>query len=156
MVFEDWFVGPVSAINRARLRDWFLNFKQKQLRPVPALPLNQSCSLGLCLTRSFDFRRVDAALRTKARAIPFELLDSTMDLTTSILNKWKAQRTFIRFMDGNIHNLMVSNLQYVGLLDALGHIDDWKVDWDLELTPEEIALVRDPTWRAGLVFEGRK
>ena len=29
-------------------------------------------------------------------------------------------------------------------------MDDWKVDWDMDLTRREIALVKDPVWRAGL------
>ena len=28
-----------------------------------------------------------------------------------------------------------------------------QVDWDMDLTEEEIALVRDPRWRASLVFK---
>jgi hypothetical protein len=76
-------------------------------------------------------------------------------LTDSILNKWKAQRTFIRFVDGNTKNCAVSNLHYVLLPDALDHIDNWKVDWDMELTEEEIALVKKPEWRAGWNFGGQ-
>ena len=32
----------------------------------------------------------------------------------------------------------------------MDHIDEWKVDWDMDLTRREIALVKDPVWRAGL------
>ena len=32
----------------------------------------------------------------------------------------------------------------------MDHIDEWKVDWDIDLTRREIALVKDPVWCAGL------
>jgi hypothetical protein len=40
----------------------------------------------------------------------------------------------------------------VSIEDALNHIDDWRVDWDRELTAAEEELVRKPEWRAGLHF----
>lgn len=58
---------------------------------------------------------------------------------------------FIRFLDGNVANTAVSNLVYVSLRDALNNLD-WKVDWDMNLTAEERALVLTPEWRAGLTF----
>jgi len=68
-------------------------------------------------------------------------------LTTSILSKWREQQTFVRFLDGDTLNCHVENLQYVPLKAALEHIDDWKVDWDMDLSAEEVALVLDPEWR---------
>jgi hypothetical protein len=44
------------------------------------------------------------------------------------------------------------NLVFVSLGDAMRRIDDWVVDWDMDLTEEEIALVRTEEWRAGLTF----
>ena len=32
----------------------------------------------------------------------------------------------------------------------MDYIDERKVDWDMDLTRREIALVKDPVWRAGL------
>lgn len=72
--------------------------------------------------------------------------------TQSILSKWREQGEFIRFVDGNARNAAVSNMQFVTLRDAMRHVDDWKVDWDMELTQAECALVRSADWRAGLVF----
>ena len=77
-------------------------------------------------------------------------------LTASILRKWAAQGSFIRFVDGNTRNCAVSNLQYVHLRDAMAHVADWKVDWDMELSAKERALVMTPEWRARLVFGARR
>ena len=74
-----------------------------------------------------------------------------MDLTTSIMSKWRAQGHFIRFIDGNVANCSVRNLCYVSLKDAMEHIDEWKVDWDMNLTADEVALVHRPSWRSLLV-----
>ena len=76
-------------------------------------------------------------------------------LTASILGKWRAQRTFIRFMDGNKRNTAANNLVFVSLPDCLANIDAWVADWDMELTAPEVDLVRDPQWRAGLNFRQR-
>ena len=73
-------------------------------------------------------------------------------LTKSILKKWQKQRTFIRFLNGDITDCRVSNLQYVSLADAMDHIHDWVVDWDMELTDRERQLVLDARWRSGLTF----
>ena len=78
--------------------------------------------------------------------------DSSADedkLTNSILRKWRS-RPFIRFVNGNHQDCRLLNLVMVSLDDAMDHIDDWKVDWDMDLTRREIELVRDPVWRAGL------
>jgi hypothetical protein len=72
--------------------------------------------------------------------------------TGSILAKWRAQGSFVRFIDGNIQNCAAANLEWVPLQQALLHFDEWKVDWDMELTSEEIEIVRNPEWRAGLRF----
>jgi hypothetical protein len=76
-------------------------------------------------------------------------------MTQSILDTWKAQKTFIRFRDGNTNNVAVANLVYVSLADAMAHVDGndaWKVDWDMNLTEEQRRVVMDPNWRAGLTF----
>jgi hypothetical protein len=76
-------------------------------------------------------------------------------MTDSILNAWRAQGTFIRFLDGNTLNCAVANLVYVSLADAMAHVDGndvWKVDWDMNLTEEQRRVVMDPNWRAGLNF----
>ena len=73
-------------------------------------------------------------------------------MTNSILNVWRAQGTFIRFVDGSTLNFNISNLEYVSLKEAMLHVEDWKVDWDMNLCPAQIAVVRNPAWRAGLTF----
>ncbi len=60
----------------------------------------------------------------------------------SILKKWKIQKTFIRFVDGNTLNCNISNLMYVNTQDIYLHFDEWKVDWDMNLTENEIAYVK--------------
>lgn len=77
---------------------------------------------------------------------------SRAKLTKSIIRKWRHQKTFIRFLNGDIHDCRVCNLQYVSLRDALNHIHDWAVDWDMDLTEEERLLVLDENWRRGLSF----
>jgi hypothetical protein len=74
-------------------------------------------------------------------------------VTVSIIHKWENHGApFIRHIDGNKGNDAAANLQIVPLPLALEHVDDWAVDWDLFLTKEEIAKVRDPKWRAGLWY----
>ena len=72
-------------------------------------------------------------------------------LTASILAKWDTQKFFVRFLDGNTLNTAVANLTFVTLRDALSHLD-WAVDWDMNLTKEECALVKSGDWSAGLVL----
>ena len=74
------------------------------------------------------------------------------ELTESIIRKWRNKGVFIRFVDGNPNNRSDSNLMLVSLQEAMEHIEDWYVDWDLDLTPEEIAVVCDPEWSAGVTF----
>ena len=73
-------------------------------------------------------------------------------LTNSILRKWRKQKSFIRFLDGDTRNCRVDNLAYVSLEDAMNHIEAWRVDWDMNLSRAEVALVFDDVWRAGLRF----
>ena len=51
-----------------------------------------------------------------------------------------------------MRNSAVTNLEFVSLREAMQHVHDWKVDWDMELTKEERALVLTPAWRENLVF----
>lgn len=60
---------------------------------------------------------------------------------------------FVRWIDGNASNNVVTNLAWVTLQDAMEHVDDWKVDWDMHLTKRERALVMTAAWRAALSFE---
>ena len=73
-------------------------------------------------------------------------------MTESIIKKWKKQGNFIRFVNGDKGCSNLDNLAYVSLKDALKNIDNWVVDWDINLTEEEIKLVRTPAWREGLQF----
>ena len=76
----------------------------------------------------------------------------TSNTTQSILRKWREQGHFIRFVDGNVSNCAVANLQFVSQREALQQVHDWKVDWDAELSEDERALVLTPAWREHLVF----
>jgi hypothetical protein len=87
----------------------------------------------------------------EARRLPIAG-DKSGDLTKSILRKWEQQGGFIRFVNQDTLDLRRQNLEHVSMKDAMDHVDDWKVDWDMNLTEEEIALVRNPTWRAGLTL----
>ena len=33
-----------------------------------------------------------------------------------------------------------------------GTVDAWRADWDMNLTPEEVEVVRNPTYRAALLL----
>ena len=74
-------------------------------------------------------------------------------MTNNILRKWRNQGGFIRFLNGNKQDCRLSNLQQVSLQEAMEHIEDWVVDWDMDLTNQEKMLVLfDETWRKGLTF----
>jgi len=62
---------------------------------------------------------------------------------SKIVGKWLRQERFIRFIDGDTHNVAVTNLGYVYLEDALENIDTWVVYWGLHLTQDEIRYVRE-------------
>lgn len=76
----------------------------------------------------------------------------------SIVRTWREQMRsqpigFIRFVDRNPGNCAATNLQVVSLEDALDHANEWKVDWDMDITSSEAAIVRDNelrplVWRA--------
>jgi hypothetical protein len=74
-------------------------------------------------------------------------------LLVSIIEKWREQAVtgFIRFFNGNTADCRAANLQFVSLRDTFLHFDDWKVDWDINLTEEEIDLVKQPFARNLLV-----
>ena len=59
------------------------------------------------------------------------------DLVASIMKKWSHQGSFVLFIDGNPGNCSVFNLRWIGLVEALEHIGEWKVDWDMNLTKKE-------------------
>lgn len=54
---------------------------------------------------------------------------------------------FIRFLDGTTTNCKADNLLFVSLRVELDHIDEWTVDWDIDLTLKEIYLVKHASWR---------
>lgn len=71
----------------------------------------------------------------------------------SIVRTWRQQGSFIRFMDRNTRNASVDNLAFVSLEESLQHANDWTVDWDMNISRAEEALVRDDelrplVWRA--------
>ena len=76
----------------------------------------------------------------------FEFL---LENTRSIIGKWRHQASmgFIRFLDGTTTNCKADNLLFVSLRDELDHIDEWTVDWDIDLTLKEIYLVKHASWR---------
>lgn len=82
-----------------------------------------------------------------------KLLKQSDKLTPRIMRKWREQGGFIRFLDGDTGNCAIHNLMWVSIKDAIEHIEDWKVDWDMNLTEKEAALVRCVEWRAGLSFK---
>ena len=63
------------------------------------------------------------------------------DLVESILKIWEEQGAFILSIDGNPANCAMSNIKRVDLAVALRHHDDWKVNWEMNLTAEQVAFV---------------
>ena len=55
------------------------------------------------------------------------------ELINSILTKWRNQGCFLRFDPTNSSTGSNNNLVRVPLDDAMDHIDDWVVDWDIYL-----------------------
>ena len=72
--------------------------------------------------------------------------------TDTILKKWRAQGSFIRFLDGNRGNCALQNLEWVSIKDAMEHFEEWVFDWDMNLTKKEKTIVMRPEWRAGIFF----
>jgi len=79
-------------------------------------------------------------------------MKKTFKLTERILRKWRSRPMFIRFINGDKLDCRRCNLQEVPLHEAMNHVHDWVVDWDIDLTPAEKRLVLDNEWRSGLRF----
>ncbi len=75
-----------------------------------------------------------------------------MTITSDIISKWREQGTFCRFIDGNTHNCRIENLMWVSQKDAMEHFEDWRTDWDANLSKRERRVVCLQSWRDGLVF----
>ena len=78
----------------------------------------------------------------------------------AIKEKWEHQSHsccgFVKYVDGNRSHFHHSNLVgHVKLSDALANLDDWVVDWDVNLTSEERSYVqRNPQHFASLSIDG--
>ena len=61
----------------------------------------------------------------------------------------------IRFLNGISTDCREENMQLVSLRDALVKINEWKVDWDKKLTPNEIRKVNNQNyWRSMILDQG--
>ena len=65
-----------------------------------------------------------------------------------ILQIWKRGNSrfpfFVRFINGNTKDISLENLEYVHITEALNHVvgpELWVVDWDSELTPDQVKTV---------------
>ena len=121
--------------------------------PACAKPASSMCQR--CKASAYCSRECQAADWPQHKALCREPSAESVKLAAlmqSVLRKWGEQGNFIRFMDGKIQNSAVANLRYVSLRDCLQHVDAWTADWDMNLTAEEIEVVRNPTYRAGLLL----
>ena len=86
--------------------------------------------------------------------MPLHFQEQRCDLTASILYKWENQNQnyFVRFLDGNKSNCAANNLQWASLKDVIDN-PTFVTDWDVGLSPQEIALINDPSWLQGLVVQ---
>ena len=83
--------------------------------------------------------------------------DETM--ISAIRDKWHEQTKatggyFLRFLDGDTGNCRLDNLDYCHPHDAFTNAD-WKVDWDMELTPAESAFVRANLSTFATIYEAQ-
>ena len=65
-----------------------------------------------------------------------------------IMDIWAKQHNghgfFIRHIDGNRANNAIYNIAYLHASDVFAHINDgWVVDWECDLTPKQIELVKE-------------
>jgi hypothetical protein len=77
------------------------------------------------------------------------------NLTGSNTRSWAKQGMFIRFIDGDVQNCNHLNLACERPGDVLiknWANPDWRVDWDMELSDDEVQIVLNPQWRRGLRF----
>lgn len=75
------------------------------------------------------------------------------NLTRSIMRSWA--RMFTRFIDGNIQNCNLLNLSGERPDDVFVKNwtnPDWRVDWDMDLSDDEVQIVLNPEWRNRLRF----
>ena len=103
------------------------------------------------LLQSPDSEQVDIMLLTGTRdQVGRKRWDK---LTRSIMRSWA--RMFIRFIDGNTQNCNLLNLTGESPDDVLVKNwanPDWRVDWDMDLSDDEVQIVLNPEWRKGLCF----
>ncbi len=123
--------------------------------PACAKPASSMCQR--CKASAYCSRECQAADWPQHKALCKEPSAESAKLAAlmqSVLRKWGEQGNFIRFMDGNTQNSAVNNLRFVTLRDCLqpSTVDAWRADWDMNLTKEEEEVVRNPTFRAGLLL----
>ena len=74
---------------------------------------------------------------------------SKINMIKSIKNIWNKENNnqFIRFKNKNTLDCRVENLEWVSINDAMNNINDWKVDWDMELSKKQIEFVmKNPSY----------
>lgn len=83
--------------------------------------------------------------------------DNSSDaVSESIIRKFNTRDFFCRFKDKKTSNCAISNLEKVTLQDAMANIDNWVVDFDMDLTDLEKKTVLDPAWRSKFKFVKNK
>ena len=53
---------------------------------------------------------------------------------------------FLQFLDGDKTHVSRRNVRPCTLRDVLVHFDEWTIDWERDLTAEEIELVSTTNW----------
>jgi len=72
-------------------------------------------------------------------------------ITLGIIRKWNKQKVFYHYVDNNYKNIDITNISKISLKKALENME-YRVDWDLNLTPLEIQFVKNEEWRRRLIF----
>ena len=63
------------------------------------------------------------------------------EMGNEILDIWRTQHHFMRFVDGNRANCSITNLALCSPAAAMRNID-WAVDWDTNLSDSQVEFVR--------------
>ena len=93
-----------------------------------------------------DRKQASSSVNTSKIAMVLKKRYLIGELKHSIAIKWKSQRFFHRYLNGNPLDVYKENAVPVSLRDALLHLSEWTTDWNVQLTLREAQLIRNINW----------